>query len=357
MLQFARNRRVVRSAARVSVVVCLGLLAHAGAAAARTEVVSWSHVMPCSVDGFELRYGPDPENLTSIDVGRPRQAGGHFSHALELPDEDAVYVCVAAFRGEQMSDCSTGVTLSPSPIGSPRSQPAPSADNRLWCEDFSGGTYPPGWLPTGPAFSLQPAPSLFAPVAREDGNFALGTSSPDADIHSHFVGTSNDGLPSPQWSRYEYSGQMQFSHVDSGVGVTLYSQFNVATGYYRLGRSPQGNFLLERNQENPTFNCEPGLATPTIALPGIWYAFRIQVEDQSLHTRLQTKVWRADKREPEGFHWVCRDSAQNRRLSGAVGVWATGPGMKQWDDLNVAELAEPSASDPLGAPGKPELVP
>ena len=342
----------------MSLVFALALLASAGVAQARTEVVSWSHVSPCLIDSFEVRYGNSPQSLTGINVGRPRQAGGHFSYPLDLPDQDQVYVCVAAIRGGETSACSTSITLAPSTIGSPRTEPAPAEANRTWCEDFSGGSNLASWAHTGPDNSLTRVPGLFNTTDVGNGNYVLSTSTTSTDVHSHFIGASSIGVPSPQWTHYEYSGQMQFSDTATGIGVTLYSLYDLATDYYRLGRGAQGNFQLERDHVDPIGNCVAGPAPQTQALPNVWYAFRIQVEDRNVETRLQTKVWRADKREPEGFQWTCTDSRPSRQLAGAVGVWSSGPGLKLWDNLFVAELDQPPVTaTPLGAPGKPRLVP
>lgn len=340
-----------------AVVAGAALAMLAGVAQARTEVVSWSYVSPCMIDGFELHYGASPTDLDqSVDVGRPRQAGGHFSYPLDLPDQDEVFVCVAAIRGQEKSVCSDTVSLPPSTSGSPRTDPAPGAANRSWCEDFNSGTSV-AWVDTGPDNSLVRSPGLFGVTDLGDANYALSTSSPDDDVHSHFLGVDIGGLAAPQWSRYEYSGQMQFTDASAQVGVTLYSRFNIQTGYYRLSPDTQGDFALTRDQVDPTYRCVSLSAPPEQAAPNVWYAFRVQVENGSLHTELKLKVWPADKREPDGFQARCTDSSSDRQLSGTVGVWSAGPGMKLWDNLYVAELAEPLAGDPVGAPGKPELVP
>ncbi len=330
----------------------VGLLA-ASSASARIEVVSWSHVMPCSVDGFELRYGTSPGTLDNIvDVGRPRQAGAHFSYELDVPENQEIYVCVAAVLGQLTSACSNQVTIETASEDEQLSQPAPEEDQRTWCEDFTDGSRGPAWIDTAADSSLQGTSGMFD-VAAVDGDIALTTDGPDNGIHSHFLGADLQGTPATQWSAYEYSGEMQFSEAGGGVGVTLYSRYNVERSYYRLGRQPlTGTFRLERDQIDPSWKCVAA-GQAVYVVPGEWYAFRVQAQDEATQTTLQAKVWRSDESEPSGFQWLCTDIRPNRQLAGAIGVWSTGSGAKAWDSLHVANL--PVAG--LGAPGKPELVP
>lgn len=324
-------------------------------ASARPEVVTWSHDQPCDVDGFELRVVPSAGSPAQIiDVGRPRQAGGHFSYVLDLGDEEDVSICVAAHRGGLMSECSNSLNLAPSTVGTNRSVPAPGEDNHMWCEDFNRGTSP-GWMHTGPGSSLAPAPNLFSVQNVGGENYALWTSAEQPDIHSHFLATDVDGIQSQLWSAYEYSGQMRFGDDDGGVGVTLYSRFAFETGYYRLGREAQGSFEVTRPQQDPSFRCDPPEAVPS-AVPNTWFTFRVRVQDEGIHTTVETKVWRADEREPEGFQLTCTDSGSGRQPSGAIGVWSAGVGQKWWDNLSVSRLPPEVESDPLGIPGKPELA-
>ncbi len=342
--------------ARIPLAVLVGLLAIlvSAGASARPEVVTWSHDSPCEIDGFELRVGSSPNEISeTIDVGRPRQAGGHFSYVLDLADEDDVYICVAAHRGGLMSECSNELNLAPNALGTTRSDPAPR--DRTWCEDFNRGISP-GWLHTGPNSSLTRAPNLFSVQNVGGQNYALSTAAENPDVHSHFLAADIDGIQAQLWSAYEYSGQMRFADDEAGIGVTFYSLFNSATGYYRLGRSAQGSFELIRAQLDPSFRCNPG-ATETPVVPNVWFTFRVRIQDEGQHTTIESKVWRADEREPEGFQWTCTDSDSARRPSGAIGVWSAGAGQKWWDDLSVSRLEPESESDPLGIPGKPELAP
>ena len=61
----------------------------------------------------------------------------------------------------------------------------------LFFEDFqsyAGHEDPEGWVDTAAENSLEEVPALFETFEFGDGNVAFGTSSVDADIHSHYLG-------------------------------------------------------------------------------------------------------------------------------------------------------------------------
>lgn len=344
--------------ARIPLALAVGafVLLLSADASARPEVVTWSHDSPCDIDGFELRIGPTPDQVTQIlDVGRPRQAGGHFSYSLELDDDADLYICVAAHRGGLTGECSNQLNLAPSTVGTTRSVPAPRQENRTWCEDFNQGTSP-GWVHTGPNDSLERDPSLFSVENVGGENYALSTTSEQPSVHSHFLASDVDGVEARLWSAYEYSGEMRFADDGAGIGVTIYSLFDSATGHYRLGRDAQANFELTRARIDPSFRCTPTAAEVPV-LPNVWFSFRVRVHDTGQQIIVEGKVWRADEREPEGFQSTCTDSDSARPPSGAIGVWSDGPGQKWWDNLSVSRIESESGTDPLGIPGRPELTP
>jgi hypothetical protein len=314
------------------------------------------------VDGFELRYGSAPGSLnTVVDVGRPRQTGAQFSYELDVPADQPIYICVAAIRGQEISDCSDQLTVAPSNVDERLENAAPGEVQRTWCEDFNTGMQSSSWHATGPDFSLSEESGRFAVQEIGNDSYGLRTSSNDDNIHSHFLGSDLHGTGASTWSGYEYSGQMTFSDASSGVGVTIYSRYVSDKNYYRLGRHPGANaFHLERDRlAFGGYKCisEPGAQAPT-ALPGTWYTFRLRARDLgSEGTELKGKVWPVDEAEPDAFQWVCVDPSTDRQTSGAIGVWAAGSGSKGWDSLNVSVVPPDSTGALPGQPGKPGLAP
>ncbi len=328
------------------------------AAWARSEIAVWVHPMPCQVDSFELRWGASPDALTNVrNVGRPRQAGRQFSYVLDVADDAEIYACVAAIRGSQVSACSNDLLFSPADPQDHLDDPAPPEAQRMYCEDFTGGSFRAPWLDTAPGGSMVPDDSLFDVVDLGGSNYVLQTSSAQRDIHSHFLGTSMQGVPALQWQRYELSGEMMITDATGSVGVTVYSRYNQAPDYYRLGYAPGGAFRLERDYADPSFHCTEA-STGISALPNVWYAFRVRARETDQGTAIQAKVWPADQREPSGFRQAsCVDVHPSRALSGAIGVWSAGGGAKRWDDLSVSSVPTvPLPTDPIGQAGKPELV-
>jgi hypothetical protein len=336
--------------------LALLLGAPAGTATARTELVTWTHVMPCSVDGFELWYGSSEEGVEQVRIDleldpaaaeRPRQAGNHFSYELDLPDGEDAYVCVKAKRGNETSVCSgvSHVTANADPR--PVYEAAPTWDRRAYCEDFER-SQASGWVDTFADGS--PAPRQFGFFIDGDnpGYYTWGR-----DIYSHFIGNGAKDRPSSDWRDYEYSGRIYLGG-SARVGVSLYSGYDQTTNHYRLAwNSLTPVFTLVRQPEGTVVNCSAVDTTkPPETPPLYWYVFRVQARSEAPGAKLQFKVWPAHEREPERFQFTCVDSAPPA-LSGTIGVWASEGGLKVWDDLVVTEL--PTGG--LGPPGQPKYVP
>ena len=74
------------------------LLALAGTASARTELLRWNHPDPSKVAGFKVYVGNAPGVYqTTLDVGKPTPSGGVYSYSLQVPDANTVYVTLSAY--------------------------------------------------------------------------------------------------------------------------------------------------------------------------------------------------------------------------------------------------------------------
>jgi hypothetical protein len=102
--------------------LCIGglLLGAASAAEGRTETLRWSHRTPPACNGFRVYVGPARGNYTtSIDAGLPaRSADGTYSFALEVGDEETVWVAIRAYNSDGLSPFSNAQERSPAPEGS-----------------------------------------------------------------------------------------------------------------------------------------------------------------------------------------------------------------------------------------------
>ncbi len=205
-----------------------------------------------------------------------------------------------------------------------------------YVEDFqahSVGEEPAGWLGTGAANSMVPNPDLFA-VAEVDGSKALSTSSAAANIHSHFI-----GFESGSWSGYSVEGRMLIDSANSGVGVTVFSDYPQTDRYYRLRRfGSNGSFRLDPHGTAMTSGVVDSGVVPT---PGAWYRFRIEAEDTGSETQVRASVWEDGEAIPATWQIDAVDSSASRLASGTVGVWSYLGGTRYWDDIAVSPLVVP----------------
>ena len=90
--------------------------------------------------------------------------------------------------------------------------------------------------------------------------------------------------------------------------------------------------------------------------PGTWYRFEFSINSESGQNRIQARVWPESDPRPSGPQAECIDSAPGRPAGGTIGVWASGPGQKYWDDLEVTTASAPPPV-PLAPPILIEVVP
>lgn len=198
-------------------------------------------------------------------------------------------------------------------------------------EDFEAldvGSDPAAWLDTGAGNSLSEDDSLFE-VEEIDGNRSFGTTSTATNIHSHLLDGNVEVLPG-----YEWSGRFRVSDADGALGVTVFSQFPDSAAYYRLRRLPGGSFHL-----SPVGTSLSGdLETDVVPTPGVWYRFRVQVEDTGTRTDLRAMVWRDGSPEPVLWQAQAFDDSAGRLTDGKPGLWTYNLGRKSFDELAVHAL-------------------
>jgi hypothetical protein len=248
-------------------------------------------------------------------------------------------------------DPATEPTPPPEPDPPPATDPIPdaAAGEMLFFEDFQsyfGHDDPEGWFDTAARNSLDEAPALFETFEFGDGNVAFGTSSADADIHSHYLGQS-----SYQWSSYEYSGRVRIDHPDGGIGVTLYSGYPASDSYYGLQRHGDSTFFIASHGASG-IGCAGVTDTGVVPLSDAWYWFRFQAFEVASGSRLRAKIWHDADQEPSDWQVDCVDEYAAAFVDGAPGVWSMSSGNKYWDDLEVRLMAaNPDQSDPNDADG------
>jgi uncharacterized repeat protein (TIGR02543 family) len=200
-------------------------------------------------------------------------------------------------------------------------------------ETYAAGTDPDGWLDTGPDSSLVEDDSLFE-VFDLDGEKVFGTTSSQANIHSHYTG---DTFP----SYCQYTGRMMITTADGGVGVTFFSDYPNADNYYRLRRYGSNSFHLSPHGTTITGGVTD---TGVVPKPNVWYRFVFEAEDMGARTEIRAKVWADGTPEPVDWQVNAHDDSTTRLTGGKIGVWSLFSGSKYWDELAVNPLASPPPS-------------
>jgi uncharacterized repeat protein (TIGR02543 family) len=196
-------------------------------------------------------------------------------------------------------------------------------------ESLAPGDDPADWMDTDASNSLVENDALFD-VQTVSGTQALGTTSTATNIHSHYIGGEAEPLLS-----YEISGRMQIEQAAGGIGVTAFSEFPIAAAYYRLRRFDGTDFHLSPLGTS----LEGDLDTGVVPTAGVWYRFRLRIEDDGNATLVQAKVWQDGQAEPADWQADASDASPGRLTAGTFGVWSMGSGAKYWDDLALTSLA------------------
>ena len=105
-------------------------------------------------------------------------------------------------------------------------------------EAYTVNSDPVDWLDTAANNSMEEDDRLFM-VFDLSGEKVFGTTSTQANIHSHYIGTTFDAT-----AGFEYSGRMMMTTSAGGIGVTFLSQYPVSDAYYRLRRHGTNSFHI-----------------------------------------------------------------------------------------------------------------
>ncbi|MBW2713511.1 MAG: hypothetical protein JRC77_07145, partial [Deltaproteobacteria bacterium] len=285
-------------------------------------------------DGVLVYMGDSPGNYSEeIDLGDV-PLGDRDARWIELSLDDQVdhHVAVATYidssAGRLVSELSTphlfSAVVAPPPV-------TPPVETEGYFEDFESytlGSNPTGWMATGPSNSLIEDSSVFGVMQMSDGNFVYGVSNSQTNIHSHYAVDGSEG-----WQNYEFGGFLATSLSDSGIGITLYSDYPNSDSYYRL-RSYSGKTFQISSHGSSSPQCEGIRDTGVDPQASVWYQFRFRASSEASGTHLQAKVWAYGSAEPGQWQVDCTDPEATLQ-GGRAGLWAMGPGEKVWDDLYI----------------------
>ncbi len=298
-------------------------------------------------DGVLVYIGNTADSFTQeIDMGSV-PLGERDARWIEITLDDQVdhYITVATYIDSSIGRL-TSEFSSPHLFSAVVS--TPDAGTSAYFEDFESyaiGSDPSGWLATAASNSLLEDSSVFGITQLSDGNMVYGTTSERTNIHSHHVIDGSAG-----WQNYEFGGSFAVSELNSGTGITLYSDYPNSDSYYRL-RSYRGRSFSLSSHGSSSLQCEGRTDTGVALQDSRWYHFRFRASNEASGTHLQAKVWSHGSAEPGDWQVDCTDPQATLR-AGQVGLWAMGSGEKVWDDLYVVstEASPPETPSPEPLP-------
>ena len=176
-------------------------------------------------------------------------------------------------------------------------------------------------------------------------NIALAAGPSNGNSFTHYMA---EGWPQAEGANgYEFSGRLQFTDRDDGIGVLVGSRLPWGEDvFYRVRRyqdAPAWDFA-PRGAEFVSGNASSGVQPE----PNRWYRFRVRWERTEEQVHLQARFWLDGETEPTSWPIDCvaRESySDSRARGGAIGFWAVGPGWKYFDDLEVWPLDAAPSSD------------
>jgi hypothetical protein len=118
--------------------------------------------------------------------------------------------------------------------------------------------------------------------------------------------------------------------------VTFFSDYPASDAYYRLRSYNGGSFHIAPHPDGHTVSGDGD--TGVVPSAGIWYSFRVQVEDTGTQTEIRAKIWAQGQSEPADWQLQAYDASPARLTGGTIGVWSMGRGGKYWDDFSVSAL-------------------
>lgn len=174
------------------------------------------------------------------------------------------------------------------------------------------------------------------------GREAVFIQEPDGTIVDRGRGNAEsywnlDLAAGPPARDFEYSGEFRFSREEAGIGVTFRNLMpRRLDRFYRFRRTEQGG-VMKLSPHGTVFS-RGRTASPVSPSPGFWHGFRIRVEDESDSVRVRARLWLADDAEPSAWGVDCVDATPTRLTGGTIGVWTSGPGVKEFRKLDLVGL-------------------
>lgn len=155
----------------------------------------------------------------------------------------------------------------------------------------------------------------------------------------HFVGPSTNN-----WKEYTVNGKIKFESSSARFGINVYSSYADSAKKYSIARRPDGKvewlFYTGPNTKTTLKVSDSVLAPNT----GVWYNYKIRVENQPTYNRIRAEFWSEGEVDPtinENYAFWDLDATDGtpngtRLKSGRVGVFTdSGTGTRSWGPITV----------------------
>jgi len=136
------------------------------------------------------------------------------------------------------------------------------------------------------------------------------------------------------WRDLEVTGRMRFSSRKDWVGILLHS---------RLGKGQDRFYMALRRERLPYLAASAHGATydrgdiswSRQVGPGVWHRFRVRMRETGDKIEMLGRTWSDGEAEPFTWDLTYADASPLRIAAGTVGLYAEGPGTKEFADLAV----------------------
>jgi hypothetical protein len=150
----------------------------------------------------------------------------------------------------------------------------------------------------------------------------------------------------------ELWGRMRFSSPRDAIGVLMNS---------RLGQGEDRLYVMQRHRDSPGWTASArgsaysqGVRREIVPAPLAWHHFRVRCDETPAGVRVRARLWEQGRQEPAVWHLDFEDRHETRITGGRGGLYAKGPGVKEFADLRwepdgPAWWREPRGADQLAA--------
>ncbi len=151
------------------------------------------------------------------------------------------------------------------------------------------------------------------------------------------------------WRDHDLETRLRLGSAGDWAGVLVHSRLQEGhERYYVVRRRPDHPFLTA-SARGTTFT-RGRLSRRTLPEPGAWTRIRVRVSTRPDRVVLLARAWTEGEPEPDSWDVEYEDAGETRIEQGAAGLYAEGPGSKQFDELTITPAAAGTSwAEPAGS--------